>query len=59
MASAETGRQDAHHHAELGFVGVSGTAGHVTEVIDAVERFVWSFPEIEVVAIERHWLEVD
>jgi len=59
VASSETGRQDAHQRAELGFVGVSGSAGQVTEVIDAVERFVWSFPEVEVVASERHWLEID
>jgi uncharacterized protein YlxP (DUF503 family) len=59
VASSETGRQDAHHRAELGFVGVSGSAGQVSEVIAAVERFVWSFPEVEVVASERHWLEVD
>jgi uncharacterized protein YlxP (DUF503 family) len=59
VASAETGSQDAHTRAELGFVSISGTAGHVTQVIDAVERFVWSFPEIEVVTAERNWLEVD
>ena len=36
---------------------VSGDAGHAAEVIDAVERFVWSFPEIEVLSCERRWLE--
>jgi uncharacterized protein YlxP (DUF503 family) len=59
VAASETGRQDAHQRAELGFVAVSGSAGHVREVIDTVERFVWSFPEIEVVSAERHWLEVE
>ena len=29
--------------------------GHVAEVLDSVERFVWSFPEVEVVTCERHW----
>jgi hypothetical protein len=28
-------------------------------VVDAIERFVWSFPEIEVVAGDRHWMEVE
>ena len=32
---------------------MSGSVTHATEVIDAVERFVWSFPEIEVVARAR------
>ena len=59
VASAETGTQDAHTRAELGFVSISGSAGHVSEVIDAVERFVWSFPEVEVVTADRNWLEVD
>ena len=31
--------------------------GHVAEVLDSVERFVWSFPEVEVVSAERSWLE--
>jgi uncharacterized protein YlxP (DUF503 family) len=36
---------------------VSGTAGHVAEVLDRVERFVWSFPDVEVLGAERRWLE--
>jgi uncharacterized protein YlxP (DUF503 family) len=59
VASSETGSQDAHQRAELGFVAVSGSAGHAAQIIDAVERFVWSFPEVDVVAAGRHWLEVD
>jgi uncharacterized protein YlxP (DUF503 family) len=59
VAASETGRQDAWQRAELCFVGVAGSPGHTTEVIDAVERFVWSFTEAEVTATERHWLEVD
>ena len=29
------------------------------EIIDEVERFVWSFPELEVTATDRWWLETD
>jgi uncharacterized protein YlxP (DUF503 family) len=36
---------------------VAGTAGHLTEVLDQVERFVWSFPEVEVIDAERCWLD--
>ena len=50
---------DVHQRSELGFVVVAGSAGHADELIDTVERFVWSFPEIEVVASERHWMEVE
>jgi uncharacterized protein YlxP (DUF503 family) len=59
VAASETGRQDTHHLAELSFAAVSGSARHTREVIDTVERFVWSFPEVEVVASQRQWSEVD
>ncbi len=58
-ATAETGRHDDAQRSELGFAVVAGTAGHAMELVDKVERFVWSFPEIEVVAAERHWMEVE
>lgn len=59
VTAAETGHVDEHQRAELGFAVVSGSARQCTEVLDAVERFVWSFPEIEVVDSDRHWTEVD
>ncbi len=57
VASAEVGRQDQWQRAELGMAAVSATARHVGEVLDQVERFVWSFPEVEVLSAERNWLE--
>ena len=42
---------------ELGFAAVSGTNGQVTAVLDSVERFIWSEPAVEVVSMERTWLE--
>jgi uncharacterized protein YlxP (DUF503 family) len=59
VAASETGEQDAHHLAELSFAAVSGSARHTREVIDTVERFVWSFPEVEVLSAQRGWSEVD
>ena len=55
VASAEVGHQDLRQRALLGFAAVAGTAGHVTDLLDEVERFVWSFPEVEVLATERTW----
>ena len=57
VASAEVGAQDAWQRAILGIAAVGGTVGHVEEVLDEVERFVWSFPEVEVVSTERTWAE--
>lgn len=59
VAASEIEAQDTWTYAALGFVAVSGSAGHTTEVIDEVERFVWSFPEVEVVDTLRSWLEED
>ena len=53
MAAAEVGAQDKWQRAELGVAAVAASATHVTEVLDAVERFVWSFPEVEVVDCDR------
>jgi uncharacterized protein YlxP (DUF503 family) len=57
VASAEVGRQDEWQRAELGFATVSGTARQAGAIIDEVERFVWSFPEVEVLDADRTWLE--
>jgi hypothetical protein len=55
VAAAEVGKQDLWQVAELGFATVSSTARHAEEVLTSVERFVWSFPEVEVVSCERAW----
>jgi uncharacterized protein YlxP (DUF503 family) len=57
VASAEVGDQDRWQRARLGFAVVGGSPGQVGEVGDAVERFVWSFPEVEVLSVERSWLD--
>lgn len=57
VAVSEVAHQDSLRQATLGMATVSGTSGHAVEVLDAVERFVWSFPEIEVVSSERNWME--
>ena len=57
VAASEVAHANSHQLATLGFSAVGGAAGHVGEVLDAVERFVWSFPEIEVLEVERSWLE--
>ncbi len=57
VAAAETGYQDQWQRSELGFAAVAGSPGHVEEVLDSVDRYVWSHPEIEVLATSRSWLE--
>jgi len=57
VAAAEVAHQDLWQRAGLGVSAVAGSAGHVADVLDQVERFVWSFPEIDVIDSERYWLE--
>ena len=57
VAAAEVGYQDQWQRALLGFAVVAGTVKHAEEVIDAVDRFVWSRPDVEVLSMDRRWLE--
>jgi uncharacterized protein YlxP (DUF503 family) len=57
VAAAEVGVQDLWQRAKLGVAVVSSTPSHATEVLDEVERFIWSFPEIEVITAERSWMD--
>ena len=59
VAAAETDHQDEWQRAQLGFTAISSSAGHTTDVVDQVDRFVWSFPEVDVLSAERTWLETD
>ena len=54
VAAAEVGSQDTWQSATIGMATVSGSAYHAGEVLDAVERFVWSFPEVEVTSTLRN-----
>lgn len=57
VATAEVAHQDSLREAVLAMATVSGSAAHARSVMDAVERFVWSFPEVEVLSAERNWME--
>ena len=60
VAASEVGHQDKWQRAELGFAAVAGDTSHARSVLDAVERFVWSFPEIEVIdATSGCWVAWD
>ena len=58
VAAAEVDHQDRWQRATLAMATVSGSPSRAADVLDAVERFVWSFPETEVSGCRRDWLEV-
>lgn len=49
VAAAEVDHQDKWQRASLGFATVSSRAGHADDVLHKVERFVLSFPEVELI----------
>lgn len=57
VAAADVGVQDRWQRAQLAFVTVGSDGNVVAQVIDSVERFVWSFPELEVLEAERQWMD--
>jgi uncharacterized protein YlxP (DUF503 family) len=59
VAVSEVGHQDQWRRAELAFATVGSSETQAREVLDAVERFVWSFPEVEVLGAARRWLDDD
>lgn len=59
VAAAEVDHQHTWQRADLGFAVVSSSQVHCTEVLDAVERFVWAQPGLEVLDADRSWVETD
>lgn len=57
VAASEVGHQDSWQRSALAFATVGSSEHQVREALDSVERFVWSFPEVEVVSAHRSWLE--
>jgi hypothetical protein len=57
VAAAEVGYQDRWQRAGVGIATVASGAALASQVLDSVERFIWSFPEVEVITMTRHWLE--
>jgi len=59
VAAAELGGHGLWQRAELGFAAVASSTTRVEETLDAVERFVWSHPDLDVLSCDRFWLETD
>ena len=59
LTVAEVGYQDKWQRALIGVAVVSETYAHAAEVVDAVERWVWSRPDIEVSSFRTEWSTFD
>ncbi len=59
VAVAEVGLQDSWKHAQIGVASVSGTPSYCDHILDAVDRFIWSHPQVEVTSAGRFYLDAD
>ena len=57
VSVAEVDHQGRWQRAGVGVAVIGSSAAQVEEVLDAVDRFVWSHPEVEVLSTERSWLD--
>ena len=57
VSAAEVAGQDTWQRAGIGIAVVGSSVAHLEDVLDACDRFVWSFPEVEVLSTERRWLD--
>lgn len=59
VAVAEVDHEDTWQRSAIGIAVVANTPHHATDVMDEVERFIWSTPGVQVLGSDRHWLEVE
>ena len=59
LSVAEVGYQDKWQRSLIGLAVVSGTEAHAAEVLDNVERWIWSRAGIEVSSFHVHWSSLD
>ena len=59
VAASEVDHLEVWQRSSIGVAVVGGEVSHVESVMDGVDRYVWSRPEIEVLEIHRSWWEED
>lgn len=58
VSVAEVGHQDTWQRCRLGVALVAATVGTAESLADDIERTVWRHAGVEVLSVERHWLEL-
>jgi uncharacterized protein YlxP (DUF503 family) len=57
VAVAEVDHQDQWQRSVLGVAVVASSHTQLCEILDEVERFVWSRPDVMVLEVDRTWVE--
>ncbi len=55
LSVAEVGYQDKWQRARIGVAVVAESQAHASQVVDSVERWIWSRPGIDVSSFDVHW----
>ena len=55
VAAAEVDFADKWHRTALGISVVGNAIGHLEQVMDDIERYLWSRPDTEVLELARSW----
>jgi uncharacterized protein YlxP (DUF503 family) len=59
VSVAEVDHLEQWQRAGIAIAAVSGTHGHLQDVLDSVERYVAAAPGVELLDIETTWLETE
>jgi uncharacterized protein YlxP (DUF503 family) len=59
VSVAEVDHQDQWQRAGIGVAVVASSHAHLCDVLDSVDRFVWSHPEVDVLSSERTWVDAE
>ena len=57
LSVAEVDHQDSWQRTVVGVAAVAASHGQLADVLAGAERFIWSFPDVEVLDVETRWLE--
>ena len=57
VSVAEVGYQDQWQRAEIAVAAVASSGRHLDDILDSVDRFIWSHPEVEVLSSERSFID--
>jgi uncharacterized protein YlxP (DUF503 family) len=57
VAASEVDHLDVWQRSLIGAAVVGGEVGRVETVMDGIDRYVWSRPEVDVLDIRRSWWE--
>lgn len=57
VSVAEVGYQDQWQRSAIAVAAVASSGRHLDDILDSVDRFIWSHPEVEVLSSERSYID--